>query len=171
MSLDRSWWENIPFQSSQCHLVSEPMPNVCRMSVNPTNLILWWGTTCNLISHVCLFLITRPLGHHKISNSLQTRLWKDISHQTLWSQSYRKIKGFDCEFVSWQIDFQTNNILLSLINKTSSDKNYINTWHLELHFISKQKRTLQALTLQTCRFAPQTRWHCDLWKGICTYKV
>ena len=53
---------------------------------------LVWGTTCNLIPHVCLFLITRPLVHHKNkSNSLETRLWKDISHQTLRSNSYGKI--------------------------------------------------------------------------------
>ena len=53
---------------------------------------LVWGTTCNLISQVYVFLITKPLAHHKNkSNSLETRLWKDISHQTLQSNSYGKI--------------------------------------------------------------------------------
>ena len=53
---------------------------------------LVWGSTCNLIPHFCLFLITRPLVHHKSkSNSLQTRFWKDISHETLRSSSQRKI--------------------------------------------------------------------------------
>ena len=43
-------------------------------------------------AHVCLFLITRPLVHHKNkSNSLETRLLKDISLQTLQSISYSKI--------------------------------------------------------------------------------
>ena len=55
---------------------------------------LVWGTTCSLISHVFLFLITSLMVHHKNkSNSLETRLWKDISHQTLRPNSYCKIYG------------------------------------------------------------------------------
>ena len=53
---------------------------------------LVWGTTCNVMAHVCLFVITRPLVHHKNkSNRLETRLWEDILHQTIRSNSYGKI--------------------------------------------------------------------------------
>ena len=65
---------------------------VCLQCKSNKFVTLLWGTTCNLISHICLFFITRLRAHHKNkSNSLETRLWKDISHQTLRLNSYGKI--------------------------------------------------------------------------------
>ena len=135
--------------------------------------LVWWDFMYNLISHVCVFLITRPLVHHKNnSNSLEARLWKDISHQTLQSNSYDKWQGFDHESrneISIDKLVFRLTFLISLVNQKSSDENNINTWHQEPYFIPNQKPTLQALTLlQTCSFAPLTRWRHDLWKGICT---
>ena len=136
---------------------------------------LVWGTTRNLISHVCLFLITRPLVHHKNkSNSLETRLWKDISHQTLRSNSYGKIYGFDREDqneISLDKLLFRLKFLILLINQKSSDESNINIRHQEPHFIPNQKPTLQALAMQICGFAPLRRWRRDLRKGVCTYTV
>ena len=100
MSLDRSWWENTSFRSSGCHLVTGAKSYVWTMSVNPTNLVLWseallviWYDIC-LFYHVCLFLITRPLVHHKNkSNSLETRLRKDISIKPYSQTLTAKYKG------------------------------------------------------------------------------
>ena len=53
---------------------------------------LVWSTNYKLISQVYVFLITILLVHPKSkSNNLETRLWKNISHQTLRSNSYGKI--------------------------------------------------------------------------------
>ena len=75
------------------------LQNVCKFyKFGP----LVWDTTCNLISHVCLFLITRPLVHHKNKiNSLETRLWKDtfLYGKTLTA----KFKG-----LTVKVGFQTN---------------------------------------------------------------
>ena len=50
------------------------------------------STNYKLISQVYVFLITILLVHPKNkSNNLETRLWKNISHQTLRSNSYGKI--------------------------------------------------------------------------------
>ena len=92
---------------------------------------LVWGTTCSLISHVFLFLITSLMVHHKNkSNSLETRLWKDISHQTLqnirFDRKGRNEISLD-KFLIW-LPF-----LISLINQNSGDENNINTWHQEPH--------------------------------------
>ena len=51
-----------------------------------------WSTNYNLLIQVYVFLITIVLVHHKNkSNNLETRLWKNISHQTLWLNSYGKM--------------------------------------------------------------------------------
>ena len=131
---------------------------------------LVWGTICNLISHVYVFVITRTLAHHKNkSNSLETRLWKDISHQTLQSNSYSKIEGFYHEGwskISHGKLFFRLTFLFLLTSQKYGDENNINTWCQEPHFIQNQKPTLQALTLQRYGFAPFTRWHCNLRKGV-----
>ena len=99
-----------------------------------------------------MFLITRHLGHHKNkSNSLETRLWNDVSHGTLLPHSYGKIKRFDRErwneIALGKLVFRLP-FLFSLIIQKSYYKNNINTWHHEPHFIQNQKSTLQVLTLQ-----------------------
>ena len=49
---------NTHFRSLRRHLVNGAKSYVC--SVNPTNLVLWFeALTCSLMTHVCLFLITR----------------------------------------------------------------------------------------------------------------
>ena len=71
------------------------------------------GTTCNLISHVYVFVITRPVVHRKNrSNSLETRSWKDISYQTLWLNSHGNIHIRVWPWrlkqnISWHNGFQT----------------------------------------------------------------
>ena len=96
------------------------------------------GTTCNLIPHVCLFLITRPLVHHKNkSNGLGIRLWQDlwfiiktkvivwelncdkIFHIKLYSQILRQNirvwPWMSKRNLSWQTGFQA--IIFDLINQ------------------------------------------------------
>ena len=130
---------------------------------------LVWGTICNLMSHVYVF-ITRTLAHHKNkSSSLETRLWKDISHQTLQSNSYSKIEGFYHEGwskISHGKLFFRLPFLFLLTNQKYGDEDNINTWRQEPYFIQNQKPTLQALTLQRYGFAPFTRWRRDLRKGV-----
>ena len=173
----RSWASvsvyNLPFWSSQHHLVSGGKVVCLQCKSYKFGPLVWWDTTCNFISHVCVFLITRPLVHHKNNiNSVEARLWKNISHQTLQWKSYNNSQGFHRESRNEiSIDKLVFGLtfLISLINQKLGDENNINTWHQEPHFIPYQKPTLQALTLlQTCSFAPLTRWRHDLWKGICT---
>ena len=78
--------------------------------------LIMWGTTCNLISHVCLFLITRPLIHHKNKiNSPESRLWKDIC----------------CSF---DFDFTIETCFLALLILLSERKfTYLLTSHQTLH--------------------------------------
>ena len=80
------------FLSSQCHLVYNwgKVVHLQWKSYRFGPLIC--DTICNLISHVYVFLITRPLVHCKNKNkSLESRLQEDIWHQTFWSNSYGKI--------------------------------------------------------------------------------
>ena len=78
--------------------------------------LIMWGTTCNLILHVCLFLITRPLIHHKNKiNSPESRLWKDIC----------------CSF---DFDFTIETRFLALLILLSERKfTYLLTSHQTLH--------------------------------------
>ena len=84
----------MPFQSSWCHLVRSKVTFLQQCKSYKFGPQVWGGTTCNLI-HVCLFLITRPLVHHKTKiNSLETSFWKDNSHQILYGQTLTvKYKG------------------------------------------------------------------------------
>ena len=71
---------------------------------------LVWGTSCNLISQVYVFLFTRPLVHHKNkSNSLDNRLWKRYftpnSTVKLLRQNIR-VWPWNLKWnISWQIGF------------------------------------------------------------------
>ena len=81
--LDRNWWENAPFRSSRRHLVSGAMSYVCKMSVNPTNLVLCCEAVLAVWYHmfVCFLLVT---------SNFTVKMWRSKRN------------------ISWQIGFQTN---------------------------------------------------------------
>ena len=155
------------FWSSQHYLVSWAKSYVC--SVNPANLVhLWFEASLAIWYHMfmCFLLLDLWLI---IKRNLETNLWNDISHRTLRSNSYGKMKVFDREGwndISYDILVFRLLFLFSLINQRSGYENNINTWHQEPHFIQNKKLTLQALILQTYGFTPLTRWHYNLQKDI-----
>ena len=81
--------------------------------VNPTNLVLWFEALHAIWYHVCLFLITRPLVHHKNkSNSLELDCEK-IFHIKLYGQTLTtKYKGLTMKvetkyvLTNWFSDYQ-----------------------------------------------------------------
>ena len=83
---------NVPFQSSRRHLVSGAKLHVCSVNLTTVGPLVWIGT-CNLIPHVCLFLFTRPLVHHK-SKSTKKLGCEKMFHMKLYGQTLTaKYKG------------------------------------------------------------------------------
>ena len=83
-------------------------------------------------------------------------MWpKDISHQTLRSNSYGKLQGFDRggwnEILFGKFVFRLP-FLLSVINQKSGDENNINTWHKEQCFIPNQKTNFTGFKTADLRF-------------------
>ena len=85
---------NAPFRSSRRHLDSQ-WGKVAYLQCKFYKfgpLVL--GTTCNLMPHVCLFLITRPLGHQKTKVIIQKLGCKKIFHIKPFGQTLTaKYKG------------------------------------------------------------------------------
>ena len=103
------------------------------------NVVLWCEVLLAIWYHIFVcFSLLDFWFIIKTKVSLETRFWKDISHQTLQSNSYGKIYGFDCEDqneISLDKLLFRLTFLILLINETSSDESNINIRHQEPHFI------------------------------------
>ena len=107
------------------------MSYVCRMAVNPTNLVLWFKALLAIRYHMFVCFSLLNLWFIIKTKVIVQKLGCDkIRHIKLYDQTHGKIYWFDYEGRNEisldQLVFR-QTFLISLVNQKSGDENNMNT--------------------------------------------